>query len=59
MRWRPDTRTATDSPTVLALKVAIKALREIEQITATNSHGVEHIGRIVARCLWEIGEIVQ
>ncbi len=60
MRWRPDTPQLTrESPTTLALRIAVRALREIDDAIANSKLGTEGIGRIVARALFEIQEIIR
>lgn len=60
MRWQPNTpQPVRESPQTLALRIAVRALREIDDAIATSKLGTEGIGRIASRALFEIQEIIR
>jgi hypothetical protein len=49
----------TDTNVVTALRIALRALKEIDASTQHQSHGVSYLGDVAAKALWDIGELVQ
>lgn len=48
-----------ESSVVTALRIALKALKEIDHSTQHHQHGVTYLGDVAAKALWDIGELVR